>query len=145
MTTPHAALFETLAASGPSRADSLARIEALAHLMDTALVIPGTRIRFGLDAVIGLVPGIGDLVSAVVSSYIVWEARRLGLPRWKIGRMMANVALDTAVGAVPFVGDVLDVFYKANRRNLRIIQDHFRAEPQPGVIDAEYRVVGGPR
>jgi hypothetical protein len=141
MAVQHTGMFEALKAAGPSRADSLARIEMLAKLMDSAVVIPGTRIRLGLDALIGLVPGIGDIASAVISSYIIWEARQLGLPRWKIARMIGNVALDTTVGAVPFVGDVLDVFYKSNTRNLRIVREHLAREANRDVIDAEYRVV----
>jgi hypothetical protein len=137
--------------AGSSRAETLRRLDALAQLLDGAFAIPGTNVRFGLDAVIGLVPGIGDLVTTALSSYIIWEARRLGLPRWKIARMIGNVALDATVGIVPLVGDLMDVAFKANRRNLRIIRDHFRGElgdpafgparPDPGVIDAEYRVV----
>ena len=139
-------MFEVLKAAGPNRSDSLARLDALATLMDSAFVVPGTRIRLGLDSLIGLVPGIGDVASALISSYIVWEARQLGLPRWKIARMVASVALDTTVGAIPIVGDVLDVFYKSNRRNLKILRDHFDRERsgQPdrnGVIEAEYTVV----
>lgn len=141
MAISQSAVFEGLKAAGPSRADSLARIEALAKLMDSAVVVPGTRIRVGLDAAIGLLPGIGDVLSALVSSYIIWEARQLGVPRWKIARMIGNVALDTTIGAVPVVGDVLDVFYRSNLRNLRIVQEHLRGEAQGGVIDADYRVV----
>jgi hypothetical protein len=115
--------------------------------MDSAFVVPGTRIRLGLDSLIGLVPGIGDIASALISSYIVWEARQLGLPRWKIARMVAYVAFDTTVGAIPVLGDVLDVFYKSNRRNLKILRDHFEGEgssgqrDRNGVIEAEYTVV----
>lgn len=132
-------------AAEPSRAETLRRLEALARLLDGAFTVPGTSLRFGLDSVIGLVPGIGDLVTTGISGYIVWEARRLGLPRWKLARMVGNIALDTTVGIVPLVGDVADVFFKANRRNLRIIREHFdRMEPRgsaPSVIDAEYSVV----
>ena len=96
----------------------------LAHLLDSAFVIPGTRHRVGLDAVIGLVPGIGDLVSTALASYIVWEAKQLGLPRWKIARMIGNVAVDTTIGAIPLAGDLFDVAFKANRRNLKIVRDH---------------------
>lgn len=133
------------ASAGPDRAETLRRLDALAQLLDGAFSIPGTRIRFGVDSLVGLVPGIGDLVTTAMAGYIVWEARRLGLPRWKIARMIGNVALDTTIGAVPLVGDVADVFFKANRRNLRIIREHLdRTEPRrpaPGVIDAEYSVV----
>ncbi|SCY01880.1 DUF4112 domain-containing protein [Microvirga guangxiensis] len=117
-------LFEAIKAAGPSREDSLARITLLAKLMDSAFLIPGLNRRIGLDAVIGLVPGIGDAVSAALASYIIWEARQLGLPRWKIARMVGNVAFDTAIGAIPLAGDVFDVFFKANERNLRIIHEH---------------------
>ena len=117
-------IFEAIEAAGPTRADAVARIQALAHVMDSAFTVPGTNVRVGLDAVLGLIPGIGDAVSAALSSYIVWEARRLGLPRWKIARMMGNVAMDAMVGVVPLVGDLFDVAFKANRRNLRIVLDH---------------------
>lgn len=131
--------FEALKRAGPTRADSLARVDMLARLLDTAFLIPGTNRRFGLDAVIGLVPGIGDAVSAVLASYIIWEARQLGLPRWKIARMIGNVAFDTAIGAVPLLGDVADVFFKANQRNMRIVHDHLAKERGrtygPRVID----------
>lgn len=124
MNTARTTIFDAIKAAGPSRDDSLARIALVAQLMDSAFVIPGLNRRVGLDSIIGLVPGIGDAVSAAVSSYIIWEARQLGLPRWKIARMIGNVAVDTAVGAIPFAGDVFDVFFKANMRNLRIIHDH---------------------
>jgi hypothetical protein len=143
-------MFEVLKGAGPSRSETLARLDALATLMDSAFVVPGTRIRLGLDSLIGLVPGIGDVASALISSYIVWEARQLGLPRWKIARMLGNVALDTTVGAIPVVGDVLDVFYKSNRRNLKILREHLERERgvRPGaggVIDADYTVVRSAR
>lgn len=146
MAGPSTAMFEALKAVGPSRSDTLKRLDALATLMDSAFVLPGTRIRLGLDSIIGLVPGIGDLASALISSYIVWEARQLGVPRWKIARMVGNVALDTTIGAIPLVGDVLDVFYKSNRRNLTILRDHLERERREGrgvdgVIEAEYTVV----
>lgn len=102
----------------------MARITLVARLMDSAVLIPGLNRRVGLDAMLGLVPGIGDAVSAAIASYIIWEARQLGLPRWKIARMIGNVAVDTAIGAIPFAGDLFDVFFKANMRNLRIIHDH---------------------
>jgi len=102
----------------------MARITLVAKLMDSAFLIPGLNRRVGLDAVLGLVPGVGDALSAALASYIIWEARQLGLPRWKIARMIGNVAVDTTLGAIPFAGDVFDVFFKANERNLRIIHEH---------------------
>jgi hypothetical protein len=105
----------------PSREERLARIDALSVLLDTAFIIPGTNIHFGLDALIGLVPGIGDAVTTVMSLYIVNEARALGAPRLLIARMLANVALDGFVGAIPLVGDAFDVVFRANRRNMALL------------------------
>lgn len=96
--------------------------------MDTAYRIPGTRVRFGLDALIGLVPGVGDLASAALSGYLIYEARRFGLPRSAILRMIGNVAVDAAFGAVPLLGDAADVYWKANVRNLRILRRHMASE-----------------
>ena len=135
MNASRSSVYEALKAAGPTQADSIARITALAKFLDSAFVIPGTNKRFGMDSVIGLVPGIGDAISAALASYIIWEARQLGLPRWKIARMISNVAIDTAIGAVPFAGDVFDVFFKANQRNLRIIHDHIGRKRGPREID----------
>jgi hypothetical protein len=108
-----------------SRAERLARLDMLASLLDTALVVPGTNIRFGVDAIIGLVPGIGDAITTVVSLYIVHEARQLGAPWHVVSRMLANVALDGVVGAVPILGDAFDVMWRANRRNVALLRKHF--------------------
>ena len=105
-----------------SRADRVARLDALAALLDTAFVLPGTNIRFGVDAAIGLVPGIGDTITTLMSLYIVHEAHQLGAPRHLIVRMLGNVALDGLVGAVPVLGDAFDVMWKSNRRNMRLLQ-----------------------
>jgi hypothetical protein len=113
-----------------SRAERLARIDALATLLDTAFVIPGTNIRFGLDAVIGLVPGIGDAITTLMSLYIVREARALGAPRLLVARMLTNVAIDGVIGAVPLIGDMFDVVWRANRRNIALVQRHFAHEPR---------------
>jgi hypothetical protein len=109
--------------SGPlSREQRIARIDALATLMDTAFLIPGTNVRFGLDALIGLVPGIGDAITTLISLYIVSEARALGAPPFLVARMIANVALDGLVGAVPIAGDAFDVAFRANRRNMALLR-----------------------
>lgn len=120
-----------------SREASLQRLEALAHLMDTAFVIPGINRRVGLDAALGLVPVIGDVAGVLISSYIVYEAKRLGVPRWLLWRMMANVALDGAVGVVPLAGDLLDAAFKANRRNVRLLRRHLErgGKIRPGEIE----------
>lgn len=106
------------------REATLLRLEAFAHLMDTAFVIPGINRRVGLDALIGLVPVVGDVAGMLLSSYIVYEARRLGVPRWLIARMALNVAFDGVVGAVPLAGDIFDAAFKANRRNVRLLRRH---------------------
>ena len=108
--------------AGLGREESLARLETLAHLMDTAFVIPGINRRVGFDALIGLVPVIGDVAGMVISSYVVYEAKRLGAPRWLIARMGLNVAFDGLLGAVPIAGDIFDAAFKANRRNVRLLR-----------------------
>jgi hypothetical protein len=107
----------------PSREDRLARIDALSRLLDTAFVIPGTNIRFGVDALIGLVPVVGDMISTAISSWLIYEAHRLGISRFALWRMVGNVAIDGTVGAIPFLGDAFDIAFRANRRNMRILQD----------------------
>lgn len=103
----------------------LRRMRGLARLMDTALRIPGTRFSFGADSVMGLIPGIGDFASAAISLYIVNEARQLGVPKDKLLKMLFNVGFDAAAGSVPLVGDLFDVYFKSNRRNLELVLDHF--------------------
>jgi hypothetical protein len=111
-----------------SRAERIARLDALSSLLDTAFIFPGTNIRFGLDAIIGLVPGIGDAITTMISLYIVREARELGAPRHVVARMLMNVALDGVVGAVPFLGDAFDVMWRANRRNMALLRNHLDKE-----------------
>jgi hypothetical protein len=106
-----------------SREERVARLDALATLLDTAFILPGTKVRFGFDALIGLVPGIGDAITTAISLYIVHEARQLGAPAHLILRMLANVAVDGFVGAVPLVGDAFDVLWRANRRNVRLLRE----------------------
>lgn len=110
------------------RARSLARLKRLAHLMDTALRIPGTRIRFGADSALGLIPGAGDMIGLGISAFALMEALRLGAPPRLIARMLANVAIDTGLGAIPIAGDVFDVMFKSNTRNLKLLLDHFEWE-----------------
>jgi hypothetical protein len=111
-----------------SHRERLARLELLASLLDTALVVPGTNIRFGLDALIGLIPAIGDAITALVSLYIVHEARNLGAPRHLVLRMIGNIAVDTAVGAVPLFGDAFDVLWRSNRRNVALLRKWLERE-----------------
>ncbi|MEO3389207.1 DUF4112 domain-containing protein [Mesorhizobium sp. CAU 1741] len=108
----------------PDHAAELAEIRNLARLLDSRWRIPLTQIRFGIDPVLGLVPGAGDLVAGVVSTYVIVKAHRLGAPKTLLARMAGNVALDTVFGAIPLVGSVFDVFYKASTRNLGLLADH---------------------
>ena len=121
-----------------SNAQSVARLEALAKLMDGAFVIPGTNIRMGLDGLIGLVPVAGDMVSGLISTYMIWEARQLGAPRWLIARMLANTLLDTTIGAVPVFGDAFDVMFRANMKNMALLRRHLEkkgfAPPASGPV-----------
>jgi len=105
------------------------RLSGIARLMDTAIGIPGTRIRFGADSIFGLIPVIGDAGGALVGLYIINEARRLGLPPAKLVQMLGNVAADSVLGSVPLAGDVFDLFFKSHRRNVQMILDHFGLHP----------------
>ena len=104
-------------------------VRALARLLDSAVRVPGTNIRFGIDSVIGLVPGLGDLTGAVMSGYILLSASRLGVPASVLGKMLLNLGVDTLVGTIPLLGDVFDVGFKANVRNAALIDKHL-AEPE---------------
>ncbi len=112
------------------------RIEQAERLLESSFTIPGTNYPVGLDAVIGLVPVVGDLISAALGSYIVWEARNLGLPKWKLFRMMGNLGVDTAIGAIPLVGDAFDLAFRSNTRNLRIVRRHLdKHHPETRIIE----------
>lgn len=100
-------------------------MRGLARLMDTALRVPGTRVSLGADSILGLIPGVGDFGTAAISLIIVNEARRLGVPNDKLLKMLVNVAFDAAAGSIPVLGDVFDVYFKSNRRNLQLVLDHF--------------------
>jgi hypothetical protein len=113
---------ETLVGTHETR--QLERLRTITRLLDNAVRVPGTDIRFGLDALIGLVPGIGDAIGAIFSSFIVFHAARLGVSKSTLLRMMANVGLDTIVGEVPLLGDLFDFGWKANSRNLALLEQH---------------------
>lgn len=100
------------------------RIEAMEAMLEGLFVIPGTNRRVGLDSLVGLIPVVGDVATAAMGAWIVWEARNLGMPKWQLARMAANVGFDTVVGAIPFAGDVFDFLFKSNTKNLRIIRRH---------------------
>ncbi|MFC7333216.1 DUF4112 domain-containing protein [Rhodocista pekingensis] len=102
----------------------IAHLRDLSHLLDSRWTIPGTGIRFGLDGVASIVPVVGDSLTGVVSAYIVWQARRMGVPTPTIARMLWNVGVDWAVGSIPVVGTVFDVAFKANRKNMALLNRH---------------------
>ncbi len=102
----------------------LRRLRRLAWLIDGVFRVPGLRFRFGLNSVVGLVPVGGDAILGMISLYIVYEAAQFGLPKAKLMRMLANVALEVAGGSVPVLGDLFDVALKANLRNIAIIEEH---------------------
>ncbi|WP_308916756.1 DUF4112 domain-containing protein [Jannaschia sp. LMIT008] len=109
----------------------LARLDRLADNLDSRYRVPGTNIRFGWDALLGLVPGIGDVAALGPSGYILLEAHRLGAPSHVKARMAANVGIDWIVGTIPIVGDLFDVGWKANRRNVALLRDHLGGSPAP--------------
>ena len=113
------------------------RIEAMEAVLEGLFVIPGTNRRVGLDSLVGLVPVVGDLATAAMGAWMVWEARNLGMSKWQLTRMAGNVGLDTLVGAIPFAGDIFDFLYKSNTKNLRIIRKHLdKHHPATATIDA---------
>lgn len=119
---------------------SVARLEALARLMDGVFQVPGTNIRLGLDAIIGMVPVAGDVVTGAISTYLIWEARQLGAPRHLIARMVANTLLDTTVGAIPVLGDAFDVMFRGNMKNMALLRKHMEKR---GLSSTASRVIDG--
>ncbi len=109
--------------------DEARRVQVLARALDSAIRIPGTKISFGLDSIIGLVPGAGDLASALMSGYIVLASARMGVPPSVVTRMILNLGVDTVVGSVPLLGDLFDVGFRANLRNAALLDRHL-ADPE---------------
>jgi hypothetical protein len=111
------------------------RMRTVAHLLDDAVRVPGTGFRVGVDPVLGLLGGVGDLIAAAGSLYVVAEAARLGVSYGTLLRMLANVTLDVAVGTVPVVGDLLDAIWKANRRNVDLALEDLAGQPADHTLD----------
>lgn len=109
---------------GNDPASARKRIEAMEQLLERSFTIPGVNYPIGLDSIVGLVPVVGDLVTAAMGAYLVWEAKNIGLPKWKLWRMAGNIAFDTALGAIPVAGDAFDLLFRSNTRNLRIVRKH---------------------
>jgi Domain of unknown function (DUF4112) len=117
--------------SHTEKAKVLARLQRFARIMDTAWRIPFTRCRFGMDSVLGLIPGAGDAVTLCMSLYAIWLARRLGAPNGLIVRMLTNSGVDFGLGSVPVLGDVFDLFFKSNSRNLKLLTDFLEKQTNP--------------
>lgn len=113
-----------------SKTSTLRRLRRLSNLLDNAIPIPGTPWRFGLDPVLGLLPGAGDFLGTAFSAYIVLEAARIGIPRSLLGQMVINILLDTVIGSVPVVGDIADATWKANAKNMALLETYLDS-PQP--------------
>jgi hypothetical protein len=113
-----------------TREQRLARLDALARLLDVAFILPGTNIRYGIDGLIGLIPVVGDLITTAISLWLVSEARALGAPWHVTARMLGNVALDGVVGMVPLAGDAFDVMFRANMRNMRLLRRWMDKQPR---------------
>jgi hypothetical protein len=118
---------------------SLDRARALARVLDTAVGIPGTPFRLGLDAIVGLIPGAGDMIGALLSGYIVLAAARSGATTPVLLRMIGNIAIDTAFGSIPVLGDLFDVAFKANARNVALLE---RVGTQPAAVTRGSRRLG---
>ena len=113
-----------------TREQRLARLDALAKLLDVAFILPGTNIRYGIDGLIGLIPVVGDIITTAISLWLVREARALGAPWHITARMLGNVALDGVVGLVPLAGDAFDVMFRANVRNVRLLRRWMDKQPR---------------
>jgi hypothetical protein len=122
-------LFDFIKAAAPSADAALRRLQTVANLLDSAFVVPGTRQRVGIDALVGLIPGIGDLLTTILSSYIIWEARNLGVSRFALARMIGNLGIHATVGSIPLAGDLFDAFFRVNQRNMRILRSQLEYKP----------------
>jgi hypothetical protein len=121
--------------TGSDAASVRTRVRAMEQLLERSLVIPGINLPVGLDVLIGLVPVLGEIVTTAMGAYIVWEARNLGLPKWQVARMGLNVLFDTAIGAIPLVGDLADLAFRSNTKNLKILLRHIdKHHPEACVI-----------
>jgi hypothetical protein len=128
------------AADAPDTVQRMQRLRSLAWLLDNSIPLPGGY-RIGLDPIIGLVPGLGDAIGALISAFIINEARSLGAPRSILLRMLGNVVIETAVGAIPFAGDVFDAAYKANTRNLALLA-RYQLDPISSGRSSRFFVLG---
>lgn len=114
------------------------RVEAMETMLERAFQVPGTGLRVGLDSVVGLIPVVGDLITAAMGAWLIWEGRNLGMSKFHLARMAGNVGFDTLVGAIPFAGDLFDFVFKSNSRNLRILKRWLdKHHPETKLIEGE--------
>jgi hypothetical protein len=117
------------------------RLEAMEHVLERVIVIPGLNRPVGLDVILDVVPVAGDIAGAALGSYMIWEARNLGMSKWQMARMAGNVGVDFALGLIPWVGAIPDFFFRSNTRNLKIVKRHLdKKHPAGATVEA-----GGPR
>ena len=126
--------------SSKSQAASLRRLRQISHLLDNAIPIPGTKYRIGLDPILGLIPGGGDLVGSIFAGYVVFKSAQMGVPQETLVKMAANIVFDTVAGTVPVAGDLLDVAWKANVKNIELLDAHL-GSPEPGGKKADWLFV----
>lgn len=124
-----------MASKKPLHTNRIDRLRRLSHILDNAIAIPGTSYRIGLDPILGLLPGGGDTVTGAMGAYIIVEAARMGLPRQIIGQMVGNLIFDSLVGIIPVVGDLFDVGWKANVRNIALLEKHLQLTPKKSTND----------
>ena len=124
--TFEAADFLSRLTTGMSHQERLNQVQLLARIMDEQFLVPGTRIRFGWDSILGLFPGVGDAITSAISLLIVHHAWQTGASPITLARMLTNIGLDFMLGAIPLVGDALDFAWKANRKNARLLEQHLR-------------------
>ena len=116
------------------------RIEAMEHLLERLIVIPGINKPIGLDVLLDIIPGVGTVSAAALGSYIVWEARNLNMSKWQMTRMAGNIGVDMLLGAIPWIGAIPDYFFRSNTRNVRIIKRHLdKHHPTKKTIEVEPR------
>jgi hypothetical protein len=119
----------------PALEQRLSMLREWSGLLDTAYRVPGTGIRFGWDPILGVIPGLGDLVGPLFSAVVLWTAVQLGIPRIVLVRMLLIAVIDVAIGIIPVVGDAFDVFWKASRRNLQLLERHAAGPVEPRLSD----------
>ncbi|WP_420139243.1 DUF4112 domain-containing protein [Sphingomonas sp.] len=135
-TKPYHAAFDRLPGLGRDPQAVRKRVEALEHILERMIVIPGLNRPIGLDVLLDALPVAGSLVGAALGSYLVWEARNLGMSKWQMARMLGNVGFDALLGAIPWVGAIPDYFFRSNSRNVRIIRRHLdKHHPATAILE----------